>query len=131
VATKKTDIFSRSCVQGISPPCDPVLEKEFPITWDYLTRNYEGSEIKREFPSLVIQRVSGGFLVTIQEHDLGWSKKVPFTRLSDLAGALEMALSNDEMYPRMVYKSHLNRLGLKKFERKDGDKVIRLRPWET
>jgi len=128
---KPNDIFARSCVAGVSPPPDPVLEKEQPLLWDYLTRNYAGSEIKREFPTIVIKRVSGGFLATIQEHDLGWQKQVPFTRFGDLAAALELAMANDEMYPRLPYTSHLNRLGLKKFQRKDGDKTINLRPWEA
>jgi len=74
---------------------------------------------KERIPSdLKLERCSGGYMLTIQDHDTGLQKSFPLQRLSDLVVTAEAALLNPDV-PWRAFKSYKNKAGLKKFDKKN------------
>jgi hypothetical protein len=114
--------FVRGLVKGalkrsIHPPDDPQVEENFPDFWELITMDEYKEGKSRTLPDIKITRTSGGYMVTILEHDTLQSKTFPLDRLENLAAACEKALHSD-MYPWQAAKSFKNKQGLKKLKDK-------------
>lgn len=77
----------------IAAPDDPNVSKWCPFLWELLTLTSYADGTTRALPSIKIERVSGGYSVSLQDHASHQQCKVHVQRLQDLAKTLEAAFA--------------------------------------
>lgn len=96
----------------ILPPDDPAFAMLYPFLWEMLTTDRWGDETERILPRLTIDRISGGYIIGIQDDSLCHKKSVRVLTIEDAWKALEATL-NDPDAPWMAFKSYRNKKGPK------------------
>ena len=62
------ELLERAAAAGIAVPVDDECRVTWPILWSLLTQDTYKDSTVRVLPTLVINRVSGGYTVTLQDH---------------------------------------------------------------
>lgn len=106
---------------GVLPPCDARLECEYPMVWDLLTRNQRPDGTIRVPSSLRIIRVSGGFRITLEDHESELRKSVCSLTWDGLLDALERAVV-DQSIPWEDFQSYAREAAEKRNRRRKVDK---------
>lgn len=110
--------LSHSLADRITPPpVDPEVEERCPNLWEMLTVDRWGDDSERVLPRIMVDRVAGGYLVTIQDDSLLLKKTCFAARWEDIPKALETALLNPEAPWQRMDKSYRNKLGAKVAEK--------------
>jgi hypothetical protein len=110
-------VVSDALRRRLTPPDDPIVQELCPDLWDLLTREKYTSGKDRLPADIVIERIEGGYTVTIKDHDSGTAWAFTLDRLENLAVASETAL-HDPKTRRTTFKSFKNKKGLDKFREK-------------
>jgi hypothetical protein len=108
----------------VTPPDDPEVEQSCPFLWEMLTKSKWGDDSERILPRVVIERISGGYKVILQDDSLCIRKEAFCKTLAECPQALEKALNDDET-PWETFKSYRNRGGPKVPEAKKGGRQRR------
>lgn len=97
---------------GMAPPADDQVEQRCPNLWEMLTTDKWGDATDRILPEMVIERVPGGYKVTLRDHALCIRKSALCLTLGDAWDALERALT-DSTTPWEAFASYRNKKGPK------------------
>lgn len=103
----------------VTPPDDAQFETNFPFLWTLITEDQWGDGTERQLSTIQVDRVAGGFRVTLQDHALYKKKSAVALRWQDIPAALEAAL-DDSNVPWEYYKSYRNKKGPKVPEKPKG-----------
>jgi len=95
-----------------TPPTDPEVEEHCPFLWQMLTFDKWADGSERMLPVIKIERVSGGYKVTLQDDALCIKKSAMCQTLAGCPAALEKALVDQEL-PWESFKSYKNKQGPK------------------
>ena len=107
------DDLAKTISEGrIAPPDDPDTEKACPTLWVFLTQHQWGDGTVRMLPQIVIERIGGGYRVTLRDDSLCVRKGATCVTLSEAFTALEKALV-DGSVPWEDFKSYRNKQGPK------------------
>ena len=96
----------------MNPPDDPEVQKIAPFLWEMLTIDAWGDGSERIMPQIVVERVPGGYKVTLKDDSLCIRKSALVLHWADLVAGLEAALVDDAL-PWETFKSYRNRQGPK------------------
>jgi hypothetical protein len=107
------DLSTAASERTISPPVDPDLEEACPGLWEMLVVDRWGDGTERVLPRIIVDRVAGGFMVTLQDDSLFIKKSVFCAKLAGMGQALETALRDPERPWLRIEKSFRNRHGPK------------------
>lgn len=114
-------------VEGrVAHPDDPVVEKDCPDLWEFLTLDVYKDKSKRMLPELTVNRVPGGYEVTLKDHEMCSQLSTFSPTLAGLAAALEAAL-HDPTRPWKPFQSYRNRKGPKLADAGSGGQTKRKR----
>lgn len=80
----------------MNPPCDHPVESKCPLLWNLLTQDRYADGTTRPLPTIKIDRVSGGYLVALQDHATRSAVGVTIRQLGDLERALERCLADPD-----------------------------------
>lgn len=89
-------LLERGTTPGVRPPADPETEKACPLLWGLLTQDRYRDGTVRVLPTIRIERVHGGYLVTLQDHASNQQVSCEVTKLWELHFALEQILASGE-----------------------------------
>jgi len=109
---------------GVAPPADDVLASRCPNLWEMITTDRWGDDSERMLPEIAIERVPGGYKVTLKDHALCIRKSALCLALDECWGALERALT-DSSTPWESFTSYRNRKGPKVPEEKSSGRKKR------
>jgi len=106
------DMMSQAIEGRISAPSDDDLESSCPDLWELLTLDKYKDGSKRMLPELTVNRVPGGFEVSLRDHEMCLQITTFAPILMDLGRALETAL-HDPTRPWKPFQSYRNKKGPK------------------
>jgi len=95
-----------------TPPTDQAVEEACPNLWEMLTQDKWADGSDRILPVLQIERVSGGYKASLQDHALLIKKTAMVGTLAEVPAALERALIDQDV-PWETFKSYRNKQGPK------------------
>jgi hypothetical protein len=111
------DLAANNGKRMMTPPTDERLEKGCPLLWSMLVQAEFADGTQRVMPDIIIRRVTGGYEVTLRDHDF-CLQKTAMTRTMDGAfKALEKSLADPEA-PWKPYASQVPSEYRKKHEKK-------------
>lgn len=105
-------MMSQAIEGRISAPSDEDLEQSCPDLWELLTLDKYKDASKRMLPEISVNRVPGGFEVTLKDHEMCLQITTFAPILMDIGRALEAAL-HDPTRPWKPFQSYRNRKGPK------------------
>jgi hypothetical protein len=103
----------------IAPPPLDQLESSCEFLWTLLTQDTWKDGSKRELSTVVIDRVPGGYRVTLQDHALWVQKRALALTWAEIPNAIEKALC-DTNVPWEPYRSFRTKAGPKVSDGKKG-----------
>jgi hypothetical protein len=80
----------------VRPPADPELEHSCPLLWELLTLDSYSDGTNRVLADLRIERMSGGYVVTVLDHASNQQASAYAATLSTAARALELQIGSGE-----------------------------------
>jgi len=113
----------QQAIEGrVTAPHDDAVEQECPDLWEILTLDQYADKSKRMLPEISINRVPGGYEVSLKDHEMCQQLTTFCPTLAEAAKALETAL-HDPTRPWKPFKSYRNQKGPKVPE--DGKKLTK------
>jgi hypothetical protein len=106
------DMMGQALEGRVAAPDDDGLEKLCPDLWELLTLDQYKDKTKRMLPELTVNRVPGGYEVTLKDHEMCLQVTTFSPILSAIGQALEAAL-HDPTRPWKPFQSYRNRKGPK------------------
>lgn len=94
----------------VAPPALDELETLCPFLWQLLTQDQWADGRSRELSTIQIDRVPGGYKITLQDHALWLKKSCMAVNWAEIPQALDRAL-NDPGVPWEHYKSYRTKGG--------------------
>lgn len=85
-------LLQRGIEQHVVPPDDGALERQCPLLWGLLTLDTYRDGTVRVLPSIRVERISGGYRVTLQDHASHQQIAATSITLGGLGKALESAM---------------------------------------
>lgn len=89
-------LLGKGVSRRIAVPTDDRLAKRCPFLWELLTRDTYSDGTTRALPTVKIERVGGGFSVTLQDHASNMACEVIVHSLDNWERALEGRMSDLE-----------------------------------
>lgn len=86
------------------PPDDDQVEKQYPLLWGLITQDSYRDGTVRVLPTIKVERIPGGYRVTLQDHASHLQIAAMSCTLDGIARALESAMRQPEPEWRL-YKS--------------------------
>lgn len=120
----RLDELAEKISQGrVEPPAEEMLLEECPFLWEMMTTDKWGDDTDRILPQLVIDRIGGGYRITLKDDALCVMKRATSVSLQGLFKALEEALLSPDV-PWESFRSYRNKKGPKvpEAEKKGGRK---------
>lgn len=106
------DMMGQALEGRVAAPDDDQLEANCPDLWELITLDQYRDKSKRMLPEISINRVPGGYEVTLKDHEMCLQVTTFSAKLSGIAEALEAAL-HDPTRPWKPFQSYRNRKGPK------------------
>ena len=96
----------------VAPPDDADLERGCPNLWEFLTLSEWGNGERRVLPRIIIDRIPGGYMATLQDDSLLAKLSVQVLKIAEVPAYLEAAMASD--HPAWIHmeKSFRNKKGL-------------------
>lgn len=94
MASLPEQLLARHGRTGIAPPDDEAVQAGQPFLWQLLTQDRYSDGTIRELPSIRVERASGGYAVTLQDHASNQQCSCWVGTLGELAEGLEAILGD-------------------------------------
>ena len=111
-------LLERGIDDRVQPPPDPTVERKQPLLWSLLAQHTYRDGTIRVLPTLRVERISGAYRVTLQDHASHQQIAATSETLGGLAAALERAMTRPEPDWR-PYKSPMVKDPAKRVKRRN------------
>jgi hypothetical protein len=93
----------------VAKPYDPEVEDKYPNLWQYLSMAEYSDGTPRLLPTVTLNRVPGGYVVSLQDHEMMRQCRCEASTLSSVWEVLEVSIVVPTNWT--YYKSRVNRKG--------------------